>query len=468
MRIIFIVLLLLLFSLNTKLSLANEASDSPCLTVYNQNFALVREIREVTLDKGRQIIRLENIPSNINPTSIQLKSLTDPDSISILEQYYEYEPLNFSLLLSKYLNKEIRIITKNNNLYQGYLSSYSGNQIILVKDKETGPVYVIDVSDISAVEFSKLPEGLTTKPTLVFYIESKVSGAHKIELNYLTQCINWSTDYVASISKEQDYLSLNGWITISNKSGTSYNSASLKLIAGEIEQEEKMFREVEMLKTTTVPSMPQFEEREFFEYHIYNLERKVTLENNQTKQISLLNVQEIPVKKLFIYDGALYRSYYYDNWRNQGYNDKVSVYLELENKDEYGLGIPLPKGKIRVYMADQDGTLEFIGEDSIDHTPKDERIRLSLGNAFDLVGERKIVEHKKISNTVYQDTYEITLKNHKEEPVEVKVIERQWGEWEVLKSNFEYTKTNAYMIEFNVEVPANDEVKIIYTSQYKF
>mgnify|MGYP000844959933 FL=1 len=468
MKVTCILLALLFLLVSVTPLLAAEDFNNLSLTIYNQNIALIREVREVVLDAGKQIIKLTDIPSKINPTSVQLNALTDPDSFSVLEQYYKYEPLNSSTLLNKYLGEEIRILTRDGNLYEGYLSNYDVNQIILVKDKKAGPVYVIERSDIVSIEFPQIPEGLATEPALVCYVESKDAGSKLIELSYLTQDINWSTNYVANISQDEEYLSLNGWVTVENRSGASYESGKLKLIAGEINLEREEYDRADTLKALVAESAPQFEEAGLFEYHIYTLGRGVTLEDNQTKQISLLNAQGIPIEKIFIYEGAAYRGYYYDNWRNQSYNPDVSVYIEFDNRDEYGLGIPLPKGKVRVYIADEDDILQFIGEDSINHTPRDEKIRLSLGSAFDIVGERKIVDHKKISNTIYQDTYEITLKNHREEPAKIKVIERQWGDWKVLKSNSDYTKIDAYNIEFNVEVPENDEVKIVYTAEYRF
>lgn len=466
MRVLSLFLVLALCLTTESLLAKDGLSKELYLTIYNRDLALVKEIREISIEQGKQVLRLSDIPSGIIPTSFQLRSLTEPNNLVVLEQYYEYEPLEPSNLLKRYLDKEIEIITKNGNLYRGVLASYDNAHVILIG--KAGPVHMINRNEISVIGFPELPKELNTKPTLICYVDNRNVGSQKVELSYLTRGMNWNADYVAGISKDERSLSLNGWVTINNNSGIDYDFHSLKLIAGEVKSEEELIYRVDTLKAVAAESIPQFKEEGFFEYHIYTLQRSGTLKNNQTKQLSLLSVNDIPIKKVLVYEGALYRSYYYDNWRNQGYNPNVSVYIDFINKEEYGLGIPLPKGKIRVYMTDRDDMLQFIGEDSISHTPKDEKISLSLGNAFDVVGERKIVEHKKISNNIYQDTYEIILRNHKEEPVEVKVIERQWGDWKVLRSNIEYTKIDANTIEFDVEVPANGEARVTYTSEYRF
>lgn len=467
MRFISLIVIIVLMCLSVESLLAKDVwSKELYLTIYNRDLALVKEIREMTLERGRQILRLSDIPLGIIPTSFQLRSLTDPNSISVLEQYYEYEPLESSTILRKYLEKEIRIVTRDGKVHQGVLAGYDA-QIILIED--TGSVVLINTGDVMAIELPELPKELTTKPTLVCYIDNNDIQNQTIELDYLTRGISWNIDYVAILSKDESSLSLNGWVTINNTSGVNYDSCKLKLIAGEVMSEETPTYKMDTLKTiTTAESIPQFKEEGLFEYHIYTLQKRVTLKNNQTKQISLLDVKEIPIEKVLVYDGATYRSYYYDNWKNQGYNPNVSVYIDIINREENGLGIPLPKGKIRVYITDEEDMLQFIGEDTINHTPKDERIRLSVGKAFDVTGERKILEHKRISNNIYQDTYEIILKNHKEEPVEVKVIERQWGDWKILDTNLEYSKIDANTIEFNARVPANGGIKIIYTTEYRF
>ncbi|MFA5393074.1 MAG: DUF4139 domain-containing protein [Candidatus Ratteibacteria bacterium] len=441
------------------------------LTIYNQNFALVRDLRFLNLKEGLNQVRFSDIASQIDATSVHFKSLTTPTGCSILEQNFEYDLVNSDKLLQKYIDKEIKIITQDNNSYQGFLSSYDSNQLVLVKDKEKGPVFMVNRENIRNLEFPQLPEGLITKPTLVWSLANTKSGKHLVELGYLTNGMNWRADYVASVAKDDKNISLNAWVTIDNNSGVGYENAGLKLIAGDVHRvttQPTLRREVMVDEVKSMATGAQFEEKSFFEYHLYTLQRKTDLKNNQTKQVTLFAAPKVPVEKIYTYDGALYRGYYYDNWRKQPCNTKVEVKLNFKNSDKNGLGIPLPKGKIKVYKADSDDTLQFIGEDQIDHTPKDEKVSIFLGNAFDIVGERKITDHKIIASNVYRDTYEITLRNHKKEPVTVKVVEHQWGDWNILQASQKFEKPDAFTSEFSVPVEKDGEAKITYTAEYKF
>jgi hypothetical protein len=441
------------------------------LTVYNQNFALVRDIRLLNLNEGINEVRFIDIAASIEPTSVHFKSITAPDRCGILEQNFEYDLVSADKLLLKYIDRKIRITTQDDNIYTGYLASYDGIQIVLSEDMEKGPIYMVVRENIRNIEFPQLPEGLITKPTLVWSLLNNKKGRHEVELSYLTKNINWLADYVAAVSDDEKSISLNGWVTVDNRSGTSYENASLKLVAGDVHrvEERQVVRKAEYALKAAGTAVPeQFEERGLFEYHLYQLQRKTTLKNNQTKQISLLSTPKVSINKVYTYEGALYRWYYYDNWRGQQSNKKVAVNIEFKNSEANGLGIPLPKGKIKVYKADIDKTLQFIGENQIDHTPKDEKITLFLGNAFDIVGERKITDHKKIANNLYRDSYEISLRNHKKEQVTIKVIEKQWGDWTVLEKSHDYKKEDANTLVFEVKVPADGETKITYTSEYKF
>ncbi|MDD3726228.1 MAG: DUF4139 domain-containing protein, partial [Candidatus Ratteibacteria bacterium] len=440
------------------------------LTVYNQNFALVRDVRSINLKAGTNEIRFFDIAARIEPTSVHFKSITAPDRCGILEQNFEYDLVSADKLLLKYIDKVISVITQDDMKYTGYLASYDGGQIVLAEDKEKGPIFMINRTNVRNIEFPQLPEGLITRPTLVWSLLNSKAGTHDVEVSYITGGINWVADYVAAVSDDEKNISLTGWVTIDNKSGTNYEDASLKLVAGDVfrvQKREGIASDV-MMKAMGTAVPQQFEERQLFEYHLYELQRKTTLKNNQTKQISLLTAPKVSVNKVYTYNGALYNWYYYDNWQGQQCNKKVAVNLEFKNSKENGLGIPLPKGTIKVYKADIDKSLQFIGENQIDHTPKDEKISLYLGNAFDIVGERKITDHKKLAANLYRDSYEITLRNHKKEPVVVKVIERQWGDWQVIQASYDYKKEDATTLVFEVKVPSNGETKVTYTSEYRF
>ncbi len=441
------------------------------LTVYNQNFALVRDIRFLNLNEGINEVRFLDIAASIEPTSVHFRSITAPDMCGILEQNFEYDLVSADKLLLKYIDNNIRITTQDDNVYTGYLASYDGSQVVLSAEREKGPIYMVVRENIRNIEFPQLPEGLITKPTLVWSLLNRKKGRHEVEVGYLTRDINWAADYVAAVSDDEKSISLNGWVTVDNRSGTAYENASLKLVAGDVhrvEERQGVIRAEYAMKEAGAAVPEQFEGRELFEYHLYELQRKTTIKNNQTKQISLLTAPKVSINKVYTYKGALYRWYYYDNWRGQPSNKKVAVNLEFKNSKANGLGIPLPSGKIQVYKADIDKTLQFIGENQIDHTPKDEKITLFLGNAFDIIGERKITDHKKIANNLYRDSYEISLRNHKKEPVTIKVIEPQWGDWTILEKSYDYKKEDTNTLVFEVNVPADGETKITYTSEYKF
>ncbi len=440
------------------------------LTIYNQNFALVRDVRTVQLKEGPNIVKCFDIAAMIEPASVSFKSITAPDKCHIIEQNFEYDLVNADKLLKKYLDRKIKILTKDNNTYSGYLSSYDSGYLVLAEQQGTGPVFMVNRENIRDIEFPRIPEGLITKPTLVWNISSSKAGQHLVELGYITNGVNWQADYVATVSKDEKSISLNGWVTLDNRSGTDYENSEIKLMAGDVRRmpEQQPVPRALAIEARAMVAGAQFEEKEFFEYHLYTLQRKTTLKNNQTKQITLFSAPDVSVEKTYVYEGALYRWYYFDNWQKQQCNKKVAVKLEFKNAEKNGVGIPLPKGKIRIYKADTDDTLQFVGEDLIDHTPKDEKIVLSPGNAFDIVGERKITDHKKIAQNIFRDTYEIKLRNHKKEPVIVKVIEKQFGDWSIIQSSQPYTKKDSETIEFEVKIPQNGEIVVNYTSEYKF
>lgn len=439
------------------------------LTIYNQNTALIRDIREIKLKDGLNTLKFTDIASSINPTSVHFKSLTAPSKLSILEQNYEYDLVSSEKLLWRYIDSEIKVLTKDDNVYEGFLSSYDMNQLVLVKSK--GAVFMINRENIRSIEFPELPQGLITKPTLVWLLSNQKSGAHDIELNYLTSNMDWHSDYVANISENDAKISLNGWVTIKNNSGAAYENANIKLIAGDIHRAREQYDTETLGSFKTMKkggSEPQFKEKSFFEYHMYTMQRKTSLKNNQTKQIELFSAPEVAVNKVYTYNGADYGWYYYNNWKDQKCNKKVNVNIEFKNSKENSLGIPLPKGKIKVYKEDADKSMQFIGEDAIDHTPKDENITLYLGNAFDIVGERKIMNHSIISSNIYRDTYEIELRNHKKNEITVKVIEKQWGDWSIIEKSHPFKKQDADTLEFYVKVPANGKKIVTYTAEYRF
>jgi hypothetical protein len=437
------------------------------VTIYNVNLGLVKDQREIKLTKGTGELRFMDVASQIIPSSVSIKSLTDAESLRILEQNYEYDLLNPQRLLDKYVGKEIRLYSRNmyterEEMVTAKLLSNNGGPIFQIGDE-------ITFGHPGRIIFPGVPENLISKPTLVWLLENTLP-AQKVEATYLTDGITWRADYVVTLNEKDDRADLSGWVTIDNKSGTTYKDARLKLVAGDVnrvrdeyEYKDKMLR---MAKAEAMPTAPQFREEEFFEYHIYTLQRSSTIKDNQTKQIRLVAAELIPVKKELVFHGAKY--YYYSQYGEQMSNQKVGVFVQMENRKENNLGMPLPKGIVRVYKHDSEGGLQFVGEDRIDHTPKDEKIRIKLGDAFDVVGSRKQTDWKKLASDTYEAAFEISLRNHKKEDVTVKVVEPIPGDWKMLSSSHEYAKTEAFTAEFTIPVPKDKEGKLTYRVRMRF
>ena len=449
------------------LSSGLEDQSSVAVTIYNVNLGLVKDQRSINLPTGLGELKFMDVASQIIPTSVHIKSLSDADSLHVLEQNYEYDLLNPQKLLDKYVGKEVKLYTKNpyserEEVVTATLMSNNGGPIFRIGDE-------ITFGHPGRIIFQGVPENLISKPTLVWLLENSLKSAQQVEASYLTNGINWRADYVVVLNDMDTGADLSGWVTIDNKSGATYRDAKLKLVAGDVnrvkdepEYRDKMLRVAEM----AVAAAPQFKEEAFFEYHIYTLQRPSTIKENQTKQISLVTADSIAVKKELLYRGASY--YYHSPYGEAITNQKIGVFIEIENRKEHNLGIPLPKGTVRVYKQDSEGSLQFVGEDSIDHTPKDEKVRIKLGDAFDVVGSRKQTDWKKIASDTYEAAFEISLRNHKKEDVVVKVIEPIPGDWTMLKASHEYKKAEAFTAEFNIPVPKDKETILTYRVRMRY
>lgn len=421
------------------------------VTVYNNNLGVVKDIREIDLKSGLSEVSITDVAKLIDPTSVHIKFNGE-----VIEQNYQYDLVSLEKILQKYIDKKISLISENNEFVEGKLLSSMGGQIVL-ETKEGG---LVMIPNVSKYRFSvgSLPEGLITKPTLVWQVISKKSGKQDVEISYQTQGMNWHAEYVAVLNEDDTKIDLNAWVSVNNNSGTTYKNAKLKLIAGDVNRvqpKNRMYKGVRQITEMTANfAAPQFEEKEFFEYHIYNLQRPTTLKQNETKQISLFEASNVSAKKKYFY-------------RSTGSNSKgkINVIIEFENKEKQKLGVPMPKGKVRMYKSDGE-SIEFVGEDLIDHTPKNETIKLKIGDAFDILAEERQVEHKKITKRVFEKVQEIKIKNRKNENVVVEV-ERHLGlNWEILNSTIDYKKKNAQTITFQVPVKKDDETVLTYKVRY--
>ena len=449
------------------LSTGVEDQTGIAITIYNVNLGLVKDTRQLKIPKGSSELRFMDVASQIIPTSVHIKSLVNSDSLAVLEQNYEYDLLNPQRLLDKYVGREVKLYQKNpyterEEIVTATLLSNNGNPIFRINNE-------ITFGHPGRIIFPGVPENLISKPTLVWLLENSLSSMQKVEASYLTNGITWRADYVVTLNARDDKADLSGWVTIDNKSGATYKDAKLKLVAGDVnrvkDEQEYKYKMMRVAEMAAAPAK-QFKEEEFFEYHIYTLERASTIKDNQTKQISLVSADSIPVKKELVFKGANY--YYTSRYGDTISNQKVNVFVEIQNKKDHNLGMPLPKGTVRVYKHDSEGSLQFVGEDSIDHTPKDEKIRVKLGDAFDVVGTRKQMDWKKIASDTYEASFEISLRNHKKEDIVVKVIEPIPGDWTMLSSSHEYTKAAAFTAEFNIPVPKDKEVKLTYRVRMRY
>lgn len=445
------------------------------LAVYNQDLALVKDRRSLDLAQGLNEVRFADVAAQIDPTSVHFRSLTDPTGTVVVEQNYEYDLVGSARLLRKYVDQEIGLVTEDGQEYAGKLLSGDNDAILQAAD---GQVTVVRLDRIKEFTFPALPEGLITRPTLVWQVESARGGGQEVEVTYLTGGINWYANYTIVLADDEKSLDLNGWVTLDNRSGAGYKDARLKLIAGDIHRAaaEGYVMEEKAYAVPTEVSAPQVEERPFFEYHLYEVQRPVTIQDRQTKQIEFVTAGGVPADKFFVYDGAQVRFWgYYQPIQEAGYgttsNKKVMVMLEFKNGQEEGLGVPLPKGTLRVFKKDVDGSTLLVGEDAIDHTPKDERIRLYVGDAFDLVGERVQTDFQvDYDENWMEESYQITLRNHKAEEVEVRVVEHlfRWSGWKILDASQDFDKLDAQSIEFRVPVKANGEATVTYTVRYEW
>ena len=461
----------------TSLLLADTTRKSVQLTVYNQNFALVKDIRAIKLTKGVFSFELEDVAAKIDPTSVLFKSLTAPQSVAILEQNYQYDLIAPENILNKSVGARLTFTRFNE---KGEPVTDSG---VLLNPPRNGGVTIrtddgkIVLNPTGQISLEKMPDGLHPKPTLSWLLQCDRDGEQEAEISYLTDGVDWRADYVALVNKDDTSLDLSGWVSLTNESGATYENAKLTLIAGDARRLTELRPDAKSrlfagYAAAEAGLAPQFEEKPFFEYHIYTMQRPTTIRDNETKQLALLSASNVPVKKEMIYDGRgnWWRSWWFPGRTGDpggGYDTsdyhKVNIVLEFKNSKENRIGMPLPKGNVRVYKLDDTGSQQFVGEDMIDHTPKDEKVRLYVGDAFDVVGDYKRTDYQKLSNRMVEESFEVKVRNHKDTPVDVKVVEHVWDDWKVIKSSHDYTKKDAHTIEFPITVPKDGEVTVTYT-----
>ncbi|MDP8233697.1 MAG: DUF4139 domain-containing protein [Candidatus Saelkia tenebricola] len=430
------------------------------VTVYNNNLGLVKDTRNINLPVGVGELRFMDVASSIMPVTVHIKSLNQSNEFFILEQNYEYDLMDQNKLLDKYVGKKIKLIDANK--YQDRKDIIEAE--LLSNNK--GQIYRIDneiyLGHPGYKVLPEIPENLIAKPTLMWLYENSTNSPHNIEVSYLTNNIGWKADYVLVLNQDDSEGGLSGWVTLNNRSGTTYKDAKLKLVAGEVHRAPQAPDEMhyEGMLASASRSKSRFEEKSFFEYHIYDLGRRTTIKDNQTKQISLLEASDIKTEKELLVYGV--KTWYTRQYREDNLKQPVNVYIKFKNEKKNNLGMPLPAGIMRLYKEDDEKSLQFIGEDRIEHTPKDEEIRLKIGEAFDVVCERVQTDYKQITTRLHETEWEVTLRNHKEEDVVVGIIELLYGNWKVINNTHQYQKKDAFTIRFDVKVPKDEEVKVKY------
>jgi hypothetical protein len=439
------------------------------ITVYNVGLGLVKDRRNVSLGRGESTLLFMDVASRVIPSSVSVRSVKEGDAVSVLEQNYEYDLLSPSKLLEKYVGKSVRLryrspYTDREDEREAKVLAYNDGQPVLMIDDE------VTFGVPGTYVFPEVPGDLIARPTLSWLLDAHASGERELEALYLTNGMTWRADYVLVLGAEESRAGLSGWVTLDNRSGATFRNARLKLVAGDVNRvREDLGRRgyPAAAKSLAAEAPPQFKESELFEYHLYSLERPTDVKNNQSKQVGLLAAEDVPVEKEYVFYGAdsHYRS------RHTGdivRNRKVPVFLLFRNDKASRLGMPLPKGVVRVYKRDREDALQFVGENAIDHTPRDEKVRLMLGDAFDVVGDRKQASWTAVSGNTYEAAYEISLRNHKKEGITVRVVEPIPGDWKILETTHAFEKEDSGTAVFPVKAGPGEEVKVRYRVRIRF
>jgi hypothetical protein len=432
-------------------------------------------------------VRYADATARVEPDSVILRDPAGKHSLQIWEQNYRNDPVTQELLLSLFEGKTIdfqNLRLKDNTqtrelipgkiIRSGYVPGGNPEQpIIEVNGK-------LQFALPGTPLFPDLGDDTVLKPTLNWLLQSDQPGKFDAEVSYITGGFTWEADYNLVSPEKGDTVDLIGWVTMNNQSGKTFHDAKIKLMAGDVNKIQPQLMDGLRFRTAAISGMagnaPAVTEKAFDEFHLYSLARPTTLLDRETKQVEFVRATEVKAPVIYVYDGAEsgYRFYGGLN-QDRGYgtqgNKKVRVMREFVNAETNHLGIALPKGKLRFYRRDADGQMEFVGEDMIDHTPRNETIRVTTGNAFDLVSERKQTNFRVDTSDKWLDeTFEIKLRNRKKEPVEIRVVEHlyRWNNWEITQKSDDFKKTDSQTIEFRVPVKPDEERTVTYTVHYSW
>lgn len=443
------------------------------VTIYNENLALVKDQRRLQLKSGASNLAFRDVSARMRPETAQLRSVTAPGSLSVLEQNFDFDLLTPAKLLEKYVGRAVTVIRTNpatgaETTEQAQVLSAASGVVLKIGDR-------IETGVPGRIVYGDVPPNLRDRPTLVMALGNTGAGQQDVELSYLTGGLSWKADYVVELNAAEDALDLSGWVTLTNTSGATYRNAKLQLVAGDVNQVRPQMDNRVTAMVAPAPARAkvaqEMAEESLFEYHLYTLNRPTTIAENQTKQVALLSASGVPARKELLLKGSEY--YYQSSFGDLGQKMKVAVFVEFDNKESAHLGLPMPKGIIRVYKKDRSGNAQFIGEDRVDHTPKNEKVRLKLGDAFDVTADKKQTDFKKLGGTgkynyQYEAAFEMVLKNAKKEAVTVTVQEPMPGDWQVLSSSHPHTKGASNAAVWKVAVPAEGKTTLTYRSLIRF
>ncbi len=435
-----------------------DARKSLDVTVYNDNLALVREVRGVELPSGTSTLEFRGVPAQIEPRSLLIGEET---GVRVIEQNYEFDLLSREKILEKYVGRDLAWIQEDGRRIPGRLLGMAA-----------GPVFEVDgqvVFDVPGrLALPALPENLRARPTLVWLLDAGRGGTVDLEASYLTRGVSWSADYVLQLDQQGERAGLQAWVSIDNQCGATFEGARLLLVAGTINQVQPQVRQLSMRgkEMLAMPDEAGLTEEALYDYHLYTLPGTTMLKDAQIKQLSLFGAADIGVKRRYRVVAA---PFWYQAARvRQKAEQQVETCLVFQNSQDNGLGIPLPAGVVRVYGQAKSGARQLLGEDRLGHTPRDEKIELRLGVAFDLVAERTQTDYRRVADNVHESGFRIALRNRKEEAVTIEVSERAGGDWRVLESSHPYEKRSATELVFELPVPAGGETVLSYRLQVTY
>ncbi len=449
-----------------------QDQQSVAVTIYNGDLALVKDQRKIRLKNGPNNLALRDVSAQIRPETALLRSLSDPGSISVLEQNFDFDLLTPDKLLEKYVGKNVTIFRMNpatgaETTEQATVLAANNGVVLKIGNR-------IETGLPGRIVYDDVPANLRDRPTLVTRLNNSNAGDQTVELSYLTGGLGWKADYVAELSPKDDALDLSGWVTLTHTSGTSYNNAKLQLVAGDVHRVYEIRTRADMAEkrmAVAAAAAPPMAEESLMEYHLYTLDRPTTIAESQTKQVALLSASTVPAQKELVLMGRDY--YYLSSYGDLGQKMKVDVYVEFENRESAHLGMPLPKSIIRVYKTDKGGNAQFVGEDSMDHTPRNEKVRLKLGESFDVTADKKQTDFKRLPDPakgtrLFEAAFEIVLKNAKKEAANVTVLEPIPGEWKITSESLRSTKPTANTASWKVGVPAEGKTILTYRVQIRY